>query len=84
MRALVEQKVLIENALRSKGLWMLEYRRYVGAKTGANPIGQAPNHIRKLMTMKLMQSSDVHKRPPNMCYKHVFTQRRACCVVVLP
>ena len=39
MRALVEQKVLIENALRSKGLWILEYRRYIGTKTGASPIG---------------------------------------------
>ncbi|KAL9033097.1 MAG: hypothetical protein Q9180_006133 [Flavoplaca navasiana] len=71
-----EQKVLIENALRSKGLWMLEYRRYAGAKMGANQIGQAPYHIRKLMTMKQMRFSDVHKRPPNMCYKHVFRKTK--------
>ena len=54
MRALVEQKVLIENVLRSKGLWMLEYRRYIGAKTGASPIGQALNYIKKLIIIKLI------------------------------
>ena len=52
---------------------MLGYKRYVDAKTETNRIGQALYHIRKLMTMKVMQSSDAHERPPNMYYKHVFT-----------